>query len=264
MGAVLSTLRFGLQLLGLLSGSVAAKSACVATSREVSSEPSRNEADCRAEDRHNSQPDRQQQPHSRTQQASNESETQALKTQTETEVETKIEPKISPNKLTAQSPNHESNHEPIVESSSAARVAQASSDIKSEERVKPALMQSIPVGQSLDAPDTPDSTTKAPKAEPEPELETELQEPELEPDLESEHEAVPVVVEPPSSLAVNADNAGQQPQAQNVEEAVIKIQALVRGHLARKALKGADGLPLGQRQFDDKSLSNRKYLTQAY
>ncbi|KAG9510953.1 hypothetical protein GZH46_00487, partial [Fragariocoptes setiger] len=38
-----------------------------------------------------------------------------------------------------------------------------------------------------------------------------------------------------------------------VEEAAIKIQALVRGHLARKALKGNTPL-LGERQFDEKRL----------
>lgn len=49
------------------------------------------------------------------------------------------------------------------------------------------------------------------------------------------------------------------------EEAVIKIQALVRGHLTRKALKDAHhhSLPtpnaLGQSQFDEDSLRrNRK------
>lgn len=50
-----------------------------------------------------------------------------------------------------------------------------------------------------------------------------------------------------------------------VEEAVIKIQALVRGHLTRKALKDAQQqaamIPpnaLGQSQFDAESLRNRK------
>lgn len=48
---------------------------------------------------------------------------------------------------------------------------------------------------------------------------------------------------------------------QGVEEAVIKIQALVRGHLTRKALKDAQhhSLPapnaLGQSQFDEDSLT---------
>lgn len=52
-----------------------------------------------------------------------------------------------------------------------------------------------------------------------------------------------------------------------VEEAVIKIQALVRGHLTRKALKDAHSHnvtrpnALGQSQFDEDSLTkNRKYL----
>lgn len=52
---------------------------------------------------------------------------------------------------------------------------------------------------------------------------------------------------------------------QGVEEAVIKIQALVRGHLTRKALKDAHhhSLPtpnaIGQSQFDEESLTrNRK------
>lgn len=50
----------------------------------------------------------------------------------------------------------------------------------------------------------------------------------------------------------------------DVEEAVIKIQALVRGHLTRKALKDAHqhSAPnaLGQSQFDEDSLiGNRKY-----
>lgn len=53
-----------------------------------------------------------------------------------------------------------------------------------------------------------------------------------------------------------------------VEEAVIKIQAYVRGHLTRKALKDAQQqnatVPtnaLGQSQFDEDSLiKNRKYL----
>ena len=60
-----------------------------------------------------------------------------------------------------------------------------------------------------------------------------------------------------------------EPGAQNkpqVEEAVIKIQALVRGHLTRKALKDAQqqaATPLhnalGQSQFDEESLTkNRK------
>jgi hypothetical protein len=51
--------------------------------------------------------------------------------------------------------------------------------------------------------------------------------------------------------------------AEKVEEAVIKIQALVRGHLTRKALKDAHqaSVPqnaLGQSQFDEESLRNRK------
>lgn len=47
----------------------------------------------------------------------------------------------------------------------------------------------------------------------------------------------------------------------DVEEAVIKIQALVRGHLTRKALKDANQPVngLGQGQFDEESLAkNRK------
>lgn len=51
---------------------------------------------------------------------------------------------------------------------------------------------------------------------------------------------------------------------QDVEGAVIKIQALVRGHLTRKALKDAhqQSVPplsaLGQSQFDEMSLTNQR------
>lgn len=46
-----------------------------------------------------------------------------------------------------------------------------------------------------------------------------------------------------------------------VEEAVIKIQALIRGHLTRKALKDTQQFSsLGQSQFDQETLmSTRKY-----
>lgn len=46
----------------------------------------------------------------------------------------------------------------------------------------------------------------------------------------------------------------------DIEEAAIKIQALVRGHLTRKALKDANQPnSLGQSQFDEESLTkNRK------
>lgn len=65
--------------------------------------------------------------------------------------------------------------------------------------------------------------------------------------------------------AVTQPSDGDQNKPE-VEEAVIKIQALVRGHLTRKALKDAqqhNATPhpnaLGQSQFDEESLTrNRK------
>ena len=61
-------------------------------------------------------------------------------------------------------------------------------------------------------------------------------------------------------------NGTNDKDKQDVEEAVIKIQALFRGHLTRKALKDAhqQSVPpanaLGQSQFDEDSLiRNRKY-----
>jgi len=56
-----------------------------------------------------------------------------------------------------------------------------------------------------------------------------------------------------------AQLAGEPPLAasQQVEEAAVKIQAFVRGHLTRKALKEANqpNLALGQSQFEPESLT---------
>lgn len=73
-------------------------------------------------------------------------------------------------------------------------------------------------------------------------------------------------VDSSSSQSKTQENIGDdQAKQQDVEGAVIKIQALVRGHLTRKALKDAHqhSAPplgaLGQSQFDEESLTqNRK------
>lgn len=64
---------------------------------------------------------------------------------------------------------------------------------------------------------------------------------------------------------VNKDGQQEEGQQAGIEEAAIKIQAFVRGHLTRKALKDGHyhSLPqpnaLGQSQFDEESLiQNRK------
>lgn len=51
----------------------------------------------------------------------------------------------------------------------------------------------------------------------------------------------------------------QREKRRDIEEAATKIQALVRGHLTRKALKDASqGQPLGESQFDEASLANNR------
>lgn len=66
-----------------------------------------------------------------------------------------------------------------------------------------------------------------------------------------------------SSIAAPPATTAPGSNQPDVEEAVIKIQALVRGHLTRKALKDAhqqsNPNALGQSQFDEESLiRNRK------
>lgn len=109
-------------------------------------------------------------------------------------------------------------------------------------------MQAIPVGQSIDsaeyaafqtAPSTADKTSE---------------EQGLKPEDDKENS------QPRASVAEsNQLNEKDKPK---VEEAVIKIQALVRGHLTRKALKDAQQQAatvahnaLGQSQFDEESLT---------
>lgn len=101
-----------------------------------------------------------------------------------------------------------------------------------------AVAEAIPVGQSIDSADYA-------------QLEPEKREPDEE-DKRSEDRVKEQLVSEPKEQA-------------GIEEAAIKIQALVRGHLTRRALKDGHyhSLPqansLGQSQFDEESLiQNRK------
>lgn len=77
-----------------------------------------------------------------------------------------------------------------------------------------------------------------------------------------EYEAFKEKNDTKEELNSNEEDANNK---QDVEEAVIKIQALIRGHLTRKALKDANQAAngpnaLGQSQFDAESLmKNRKF-----
>lgn len=108
---------------------------------------------------------------------------------------------------------------------------------------RPVMVQSIPVGQSIDSADY--------------EIFEQSKENNNNKQAHDEHNETRI-----TNKRVDDD---QQAKPQ-VEEAVIKIQALVRGHLTRKALKDAQqhsATPppnaLGQSQFDEESLTrNRK------
>lgn len=115
----------------------------------------------------------------------------------------------------------------------------------------PLAGQSIPIGQSIDSTttyhldqqETNDDAPAAPAA------------------------AATPADEEQNNKENNNNNNMSSKQAEQVEEAVIKIQALVRGHLTRKALRDTrrNSPPpthnaLGQSQFDADSLTkNRKY-----
>lgn len=109
-------------------------------------------------------------------------------------------------------------------------------------RNNPIIAESIPVGQSIDSAEYAA--------------------------LESKKEARQVNVAEEAKVAGKRNGFGDSlnrdvndENKQDVEDAVIKIQALVRGHLTRKALKDAhQHNALGQSQFDEESLTkNRKY-----
>lgn len=131
-----------------------------------------------------------------------------------------------------------------------------------EQDHKPTVQQ-IPVGQSIDSADYAAFEASKQVAKPK-DRRTEGGAPPNEGDTRESHlndRVETVTSADEQSTAKNNENAPQ------VEEAVIKIQAYVRGHLTRKALKDAQQhnatpLPnaLGQSQFDEESLlKNRKY-----
>lgn len=106
-------------------------------------------------------------------------------------------------------------------------------------------MQAIPVGQSIDSAEYAALT---------PTNREQSNESQLHNNQENNNQE--------QASNANNDDHSKQP---DVEGAAIKIQALVRGHLTRKALKDAHqhSAPplsaLGQSQFDEESLTkNRK------
>lgn len=126
------------------------------------------------------------------------------------------------------------------------------------------------MGQSIDSAEyatfeTDKSTKKAKPAEPTPGERTKrVPPPRIE---EDKNEDLEDKENQQAEQRHKQDDSEQVAQNKpQVEEAVIKIQALVRGHLTRKALKDAQqqaATPLhnalGQSQFDEESLTkNRK------
>lgn len=215
MGAILSTLRFGLRTFGLAPVNHAA--AATATT----SKPHQDHIKCQptiAE-----QPPIVEQPttttttstvstehddlkHAQTQPAQTKDTTYDENSHHNTHTNTPAQTTINDDSPTVASAGTQNGGDVVVVQ-------------KAPDAVQAPTVLSIPVGTSLDAPDV-----------------------DVEPSTLSERNLEAELPSPQTQ--------GQAPnKQQHVEEAVIKIQALVRGHLARKALKGSDGPPVSPTIF---------------